>query len=95
MKAVGSGLRQLLNRLGYDVVRRGPATPGGLLELDAFVDAQGHRHRRLQGFREHVVPHWRGMFAEPLAAVSPEEVRAAREGVRRTDEFLRAGCPPP
>jgi SAM-dependent methyltransferase len=29
------------------------------------------------------------MFAEPSAAVSAEVVRAAREGVRRTDEFLR------
>ncbi len=89
MKGVRRGLRRLLNRFGYDVVRRGPATPGGFPELDEFVDAQGHRHRRLQGFREHVVPHWRGMFAEPLASVSPEEIRAAREGVRRTDEFLQ------
>jgi SAM-dependent methyltransferase len=44
----------------------------------------------LQGFRDHVVPRWPGMFAEPPATVSANEIRAAREGVRRTDEFLRA-----
>jgi SAM-dependent methyltransferase len=84
-----SGLRRLLNRLGYDVVRRRPLTSGGLIDLDEFVDSQGRHHRRLQGFRELVVPHWRGMFAQPDAAVSPNVVRAAREGVRRTDDFLR------
>jgi len=89
VKGARSGLRRLLNRFGYDVVRRGPVTCGDLLELDEFVDGQGRRHRRLQGFRDFAVPHWRGMFAAPSAAVNPEKIRAACEGVRRTDEFLR------
>jgi 2-polyprenyl-3-methyl-5-hydroxy-6-metoxy-1,4-benzoquinol methylase len=90
VKGVRRGLRRLLNRFGYDVVHRGaPVAAGDLTALDAFVDEEGRRHRRLQGFRELVAPHWRGMYAEPDAAAKPADVAAAREGVRRADAFLR------
>jgi 2-polyprenyl-3-methyl-5-hydroxy-6-metoxy-1,4-benzoquinol methylase len=90
VKGVRRGLRRLLNRFGYDVVHRGaPVAAGDLTALDAFVDEEGRRHRRLQGFRELVAPHWRGMYVEPDAAAKPADVAAAREGVRRADAFLR------